>query len=68
MSNKEIHDFTKKVEQGLLLAEKRMLQEKALHDQTVVVFTEEGTIEHIPAKDVIAANQRFQTEQQEHGK
>jgi hypothetical protein len=54
MSNKEIKDFTRKLEKGLQIAEKRMLEEKALHDETVVVSNAEGQIEYIPAKEVLA--------------
>jgi len=55
MSNKEIKDFTHKLETGLRLAERRMLEEKALHNETVVVSNAEGKIEYIPAKDVLAS-------------
>ena len=37
MSNKEIQEFNEKLRRGLELAEKRMLQEKALRGQDVVV-------------------------------
>ncbi len=39
----------------LQLAEKRMLQEKALHDECVIVQNSDGVIQHIPAKQVLAA-------------
>ena len=55
MSNKEIKDFTRKLEAGLQLAEQRMLQEKALRGETVVVSTAEGKIEHLPAREVLAS-------------
>ena len=55
MSNKEIKEFTAKLEKGLRIAEKRMLEEKALHNETVVVSNSEGKIEYIPAKEVLAA-------------
>lgn len=54
MSNKEVKNFTQKLETGLRLAEKRMLEEKALHDETIVVSTAEGGFEYIPAKEVLA--------------
>jgi len=54
MSNKEVQNFTRKIETGLRLAEKRMLEEKALHDETIVVSRTEGAFEYIPAKEVLA--------------
>ena len=51
----EIKEFTAKLEKGLRIAEKRMLEEKALHNETVVVSNSEGKIEYIPAKEVLAA-------------
>ena len=37
MSDKEYYSFSQKLDEGLLLAEKRMLQEKALLGEDVVV-------------------------------
>ncbi len=54
MSNKEVQDFTRKLEAGLQLAEKRMLEEKALHDENIVVSKEAGKIEYISAREVLA--------------
>ncbi|MBR1484708.1 MAG: histidine kinase [Prevotella sp.] len=48
-------DFTRKLEAGLQLAEQRMLQEKALRGETIVVSTAEGKIEHVPAREVLAS-------------
>ena len=55
MSNKEIKEFTNKLEKGLQIAERRMLEEKALHDETIVVSNAEGKIEYIPAKEVLTS-------------
>jgi len=55
MSNKEIKDFTRKLEEGLQIAEMEMLEEKALHNETVVVSNAEGKIEYIPAKEVLSS-------------
>ena len=52
--NKEIKDFTSKLEAGLQIAEKRMLEEKALRNETIVVSNAEGKIEYLSAKDVLA--------------
>ena len=46
MSNREVKDFTRKLETGLRLAEKRMLEEKALRDETIVVPNAEGGFEY----------------------
>ena len=55
MSEKEILDLQDKIDRGLQLAEEHMLQEKALHDECVVVQTMDGTIKRIPAKEILAA-------------
>lgn len=60
MSDKEYHSFSKKLDEGLLLAEKRMLQEKALRGEDVVVCDSENNIKRIPAKQVIEKNVIFQ--------
>lgn len=60
MSNKEIQDFNKKLLRGLEIAEKRMLQEKALKGQNVVICDANNNIRKIPAKQVIAENPIFQ--------
>ena len=60
MSNKEIWEFNEKLRRGLLLAEKRMLQEKALRGQDVIVCGADQIIRRIPAKRVIAENPVFQ--------
>ena len=54
MSNKEIKSFTQKLETGLRLAEKRMLEEKALHNETIVVSSAEGEFQYIPAREALA--------------
>ena len=62
MSNKEIQEFNEKLRRGLDIAEKRMLQEKALRGrgQDVVVCGADQIIRRIPAKQVIADNPIFQ--------
>ena len=54
MSEQEIKEFEDKLIAGLQLAEKRMLQEKALRDECIIVQNSDGVIQHIPAKQVIA--------------
>lgn len=60
MSEKEILELQEKIDEGLLMAEKRMLQEKALHDECVIVQNSDGVKQHIPAKQVIAEHAIFQ--------
>ena len=48
MSNKEVKDFTLKLEEGLQIAEKRMLEEKALRGEDLIVSSDGKTIERIP--------------------
>ena len=57
MSDKE---FSEKLKYGLELAEKRMLQEKALRNEDVIVCDADNIIRRIPAKEVIANNPIFQ--------
>ena len=54
MSNKEVKDFSEKLKRGLELAEQRMLQEKALRDEDIIVSPDGKTIQRIPAKELIA--------------
>ena len=54
MSDKEIAEFGEKLKYGLDLAERRMLEEKALHGQDIVVCDIDGNIQRIPAQQAIA--------------
>jgi hypothetical protein len=60
MSNKEVHELSEKLKYGLELAEKRMLQEKALRGECVVVCDKDNNIQRIPAQQVIDENHVFQ--------
>lgn len=60
MSKKEANEFVEKLNAGLELAEKRMLQEKSKRGESVVIYTEDKGIQHIPASIVIANNNIFQ--------
>ena len=60
MSKKEILEFSEKLKRGLELAEKRMLQEKALHGESIVVCDSDNNIKRIPAQQVIAEIPMFQ--------
>jgi len=55
MSNKEVRTFTQKLETGLRLAEERMLEEKALRNETIVVSSEDGDFQYIPAREALAS-------------
>lgn len=54
MSEKEVKELMNLIDAGLKLAEERMLQEKALRGENVVIYTEGKGIEHIPASQIIA--------------
>ena len=60
MSEKELEIFRNKVRAGLLEAERNMLHEKAARGETCVYQDDNGRLYHVAAKDVIAANPRFQ--------
>lgn len=53
MSNKEFTDFSAELKRGLEIAEKRMLEEKALRGEDIIVSSDGKTIERIPAKQII---------------
>ena len=59
MSSKELRDFTEKLSHGLEIAEKRMLEEKALRGQNVIVCDANNRIHRIPAKQMIENNPLF---------
>lgn len=50
MSNKE---FSEKLKVGIELAGKRMIEEKALRGEDLIVSYDGKTIEHIPAKQFL---------------
>ena len=54
MTNKE---FSEKLKAGIELAGKRMLQEKAMRGEDIIVSADGKTIQRIPASQVIASNQ-----------
>ena len=49
MSDKEIQEFAERLQYGLNIAERRMLEEKALHGQDHT----DGTIHNVPAQEAI---------------
>ena len=60
MSEKEFDLYVEALDKGLLEAERNMLHEKAARGETCVYQDDNGRIYHVAAKDVIAANPRFQ--------
>ena len=50
MSNKE---FSEKLKSGIELAGKRMLEDKALRNEDVIVSSDGMTIQRIPAKQLL---------------
>ena len=55
MTDKDIMEFSQKLQQGLDLAERRMLEEKALRGQDIIVCNDDGIIQRIPARNAIEA-------------
>lgn len=50
MTDKE---FSEKIKAGLVIAERRMLEDKALRDEDIIVSSDGKTIERIPAKQLL---------------
>ena len=50
MTNKE---FSEKLTAGLKIAERRMIEEKALRGEDIIVSSDGKTIERIPAKQLL---------------
>jgi len=59
-NNSGSQDLGEKLEQGILLARKRMLREKSLRGQDIILGDGKGGIIRMPAKDFIAANKDYQ--------
>ena len=60
MSEKDFNLYVEALDKGLLEAERNMLHEKAARGESCVYQDDNGHICRIAAKDVIAANPRFQ--------
>lgn len=54
MSEKEIKELEEKLTIGLKLAERRMLEEKALRGEDIIVSSDGEHIQRIPAKEALA--------------
>lgn len=53
MSDKDLLEFAEKLHHGLNIAERRMLEEKALRGQDIIVCGNDGAIRRIPAIEAI---------------
>lgn len=53
MSNKEVEEYIKRLDEGLALAEKEMLQDKASRNESIVYSDSHGHIKRALATDVI---------------
>ena len=60
MSEKDFNLYVEALDKGLLEAERNMLHEKAARGESCVYQDDNGHIYRIAAKDVIAADPRFQ--------
>ena len=54
MSNKEVQDLAERLRDGLAIAEQKMLEEKAVRGQDVIVCDDNDNIQRIPAKELLA--------------
>ena len=55
-----MNEFTEKLRNGLLLAEKQLLQERAARGETVILSDDHGNPIAVPARDIIAAHKEYQ--------
>ena len=53
MTDEEIKELSEKLQYGLRLAERRMLEEKALHGQDIVVCGDDNIIKRISAQEAL---------------
>lgn len=54
MSDKEVEEYIKRLDEGLALAEQEMLQDKASRNETIVYSDGQGNIKRALASDVLA--------------
>ena len=53
MSNAEHLQMVETITNGLIIAEREMLEEKARNNEDVIVCGDDNVIRHIPAKDLL---------------
>lgn len=61
MTDEDINELSEIIHHGLRLAEYRMLKEKALHDEDIVVCDKANNIVYIPAKVALAKLEQVAT-------
>lgn len=54
------YEMGKRLEQGIFLARKRMLHEKALHNRDIILGDGKGGIVRVSAKDFLAEHKEYQ--------
>lgn len=54
MSDKEIELYLKTLDEGLKAAERQMLEEETLYNESVTIRDENNQIVNIPVKDLLA--------------
>lgn len=54
MSNKEVEDFVKKIDEGVSISHREMLRDKASRGESIVYSDRDGNIKHALASDVLA--------------
>ena len=53
MTDEEFEELSEKLQYGLRLAERRMLEEKALHGQDIVVCGDDNIIKRISSQEAL---------------
>lgn len=59
-TEQRMNDIKEKLEQGIFLARKRMLHEKALHNRDIILGDGKGGIVRVSAKDFLAEHKEYQ--------
>lgn len=54
MNDEELEEYLSKIQDGLKESRKLLLQEYALHDDSIVVGDDQGNVHDIPAREVLA--------------
>ncbi len=54
MSEIEVEEYLRKIDEGLKESRKKLLHEYALRDDSLVVGDTEGNVLHVPAKEILA--------------
>ena len=54
MSDKDLELYLSKIEEGLEESRKKVINDYALHDDSLVVSDGHGNVVHVPARDILA--------------